>query len=146
MLQGILFLLFSLQGVSMIFFNLRNYPKIYASRNWPETVGKINQARTRTRGTFAKSQSNYWAEFIFTFTASGSELTGMLRFTNRLGLESIAEKDVSEHPVGSTFWMRYDPESPLDYVTEFDKKTDPILWVFSIIFIIFSIIILFLPS
>lgn len=133
-------------GVYIGYNIIRRYRKVTASQSWPQTVGTIRQAQTKWRRT-SKGGTKYWAAFKFVYSVIGAEHEGEFKIENFLSTSGSAEASAAKHPEGSSINVRYNPQNPTEYVTEFEKafQADVIWFVLLVVLLVVYIVTQFLP-
>jgi len=122
----------------ILFFMLRYVRRKNASQAWPETVGIISVGHISLNYD-SNDNSIYIANFAFTYKVPGSVLTGNFQIKNMMRSQGFAARAIADHPVGTTLSVRYNPEKPQEYFTEFDNISVE-FWIYFIFFFLLLII------
>jgi hypothetical protein len=127
-------------------FILRHILRKHASRTWPEAVGKITEGNISLSHD-SNDNSIYSAQFTFTYHVLGSMLSGQSASRNLNGSWNYAKRSIADHPIGTTIRVRYNPEKPEEYFSEFEwGNTQEWFW-FILLFILFiSILAVFVVN
>ncbi len=108
----------------------------HASRAWPETVGRITSGKISTSHD-SNDNSIYIAQFTFTYNVLGSMLSGQSVSRNLNGTWNFAHRLIADHSVGTTIRVRYNPEKPEEYFSEFEWGNTQEWFLFILFFILF---------
>ncbi len=121
--------------LAMVFFGIAIY-KLFeiksikrqqaAGKDWPQVIGTVTDARVETVG--GGKGGSIQAAFSFSYIVRGLDYKGTFLMSSFMDFGDEASKNVKEHPVGSNFAVRYNPEKPEEYITEYDQ-TNPNAWV-----------------
>lgn len=126
----------------VLFFMLSYLLRKIASRGWPKTIGIITGTQIGCTLDPTHYDERYSANFTFNYKVPGTEMHGKFIINSFLQTEGFAKRAIAAHPVGTTLELRYNPEEPGEYFTEFDGP-GAAFWIYFMCFIFVFIFLLY---
>lgn len=119
-------------GIYLCWSAYDTHKKIVASKDWPVTSGKVTAAEIKVSHG-GKGGSSYHPEITYRYSVNGTEFTRGIR-KNKAIFRFIAEDFLKLLPIGTSIRVSYDPENPMDCVSNYDEEGIPWLGLIAIAF------------
>jgi hypothetical protein len=113
---AIILLFFGLHNLYLLYKHIR---RLRASRNWPETRGKVSESQVLYKITENRRQHTiYYSVMEYSYQVLGTEYNGKVQIDNSSGSAETAYKAAKAFPTGGSFSLRYNPENPQEHITQ----------------------------
>ena len=128
-------------GIILVWSDYKKHMKIITSRNWPKAMGVVISAGINKSYGY-KSGKRYQPIFTYHYYVNGVE------YKHDIIKKSTIFSDVATFellPAGTQLVISYNPENPIDCISEYDEENIPWLGLSAIAFGVVLILIGFVP-